>query len=243
MRLEIFFKADKPIPLPIDYNHIVQSMLYHNISPELAVLLHDQGFQYGGRKFKLFTFSKIMGEYRFAEAAREIVFSERFSLIVTSPLAEFCQQLGNYMMLQEKVRLLKHFVKVEKLNITTTEIDEPRACFTTLSPITIYSTFAKPGGGKYTCYFEPGEKEFVTQLEANLRKKYYLLYEKEAPAIPVCMDFQGRPKRHIIKYKDFMIKGYSGKFTLHGPAELLQLALEAGVGSKNSQGFGCLKLC
>jgi len=31
-----------------------------------------------------------------------------------------------------------------------------------------------------------------------------------------------------------------GNILLRGPSALLQLALDAGIGSKNSQGFGCI---
>jgi len=46
---------------------------------------------------------------------------------------------------------------------------------------------------------------------------------------------------NIVYYKDFLIKGYSGKYKIRGDKRLLELALDAGVGSKNSQGFGCIE--
>ncbi len=46
----------------------------------------------------------------------------------------------------------------------------------------------------------------------------------------------------IINYKDTIIKGYTGKLRLSGPKELLQLAVDGGIGSKNSQGFGCVEV-
>jgi len=49
-------------------------------------------------------------------------------------------------------------------------------------------------------------------------------------------------RRNIVKYKDFYVKGYTCRLELEGPRELLQLALDAGIGSKNSQGFGCVEL-
>ncbi|MFZ3132612.1 MAG: CRISPR-associated endoribonuclease Cas6 [Desulfosporosinus sp.] len=39
-----------------------------------------------------------------------------------------------------------------------------------------------------------------------------------------------------------MIKGYSGMMELSGPSQLLQVAIDAGLGSKNSQGCGCLEM-
>lgn len=48
----------------------------------------------------------------------------------------------------------------------------------------------------------------------------------------------GRFNERIVKYKDFIIKGYTGKFELKGSKELMEIAFCTGLGSKNSQGFG-----
>jgi len=50
------------------------------------------------------------------------------------------------------------------------------------------------------------------------------------------------PKLHILEYKGGIIKGYSGMMELSGPPQLLQVAIDAGLGSKNSQGCGCLEV-
>ncbi|MHB1654582.1 MAG: CRISPR-associated endoribonuclease Cas6 [Desulfitobacteriaceae bacterium] len=38
------------------------------------------------------------------------------------------------------------------------------------------------------------------------------------------------------------MKGYSGMMELSGPPPLLQVAIDAGLGSKNAQGCGCLEV-
>ncbi|MDI6814456.1 MAG: CRISPR-associated endoribonuclease Cas6, partial [Desulfitobacteriaceae bacterium] len=52
----------------------------------------------------------------------------------------------------------------------------------------------------------------------------------------------GRTQLHIIPYKGGIIKGYSGNLELLGSQSQLQLAVDAGLGSKNAQGFGCLEV-
>jgi len=42
----------------------------------------------------------------------------------------------------------------------------------------------------------------------------------------------------IVKYKGFVIKGWMGLFKLNLPEPYLSLAYNAGLGAKNSQGFG-----
>ena len=45
---------------------------------------------------------------------------------------------------------------------------------------------------------------------------------------------------HVMKYRDIIIKGHSGTFTLTGDPLLLRLGMDSGLGSKNAQGFGCV---
>jgi len=46
-----------------------------------------------------------------------------------------------------------------------------------------------------------------------------------------------------MQYKNTVIKAYSGLITVSGPIEFLQMMVDSGVGSKNSQGFGCIDIC
>lgn len=50
------------------------------------------------------------------------------------------------------------------------------------------------------------------------------------------------PRLHILEYKGGITKGYSGMMDLSGPPPLLQVAIDAGLGSKNAQGCGCLEV-
>ncbi|MDW8006824.1 MAG: CRISPR-associated endoribonuclease Cas6, partial [Thermomicrobium sp.] len=44
--------------------------------------------------------------------------------------------------------------------------------------------------------------------------------------------------KRLERYKGTWIEGWVGRFVLEGPPDYLRLALEAGLGAKNSQGFG-----
>lgn len=79
-------------------------------------------------------------------------------------------------------------------------------------------------------------------MEKNLQKKYKAFHGTDAPEGNVKIEPIRQPKLSIIKYKNTIIKGYSGRFILSGPAPLLQIAVESGLGSKNSQGFGCVEV-
>jgi len=209
------------------------------MAEEFAEFLHDQGFEVGKRKFKLFTFSRLLGQYRIIGS--EILFTPPIRLIVSSPLKEFCQYLLNGLLSRDSIRLGPNEIRVEKVSVSSPEAqDEVKVRL--LSPVVAYSTFLKPEGGKYTCFFQPGEQEFNRLAEENLRKKYKAFFNQEPPAGDIRIRCLKPPRLHLIKYKNFVVKGYSGVMLLQGPQPLLQMALDAGLGSKNSMGFGLLEM-
>ena len=57
LRLE---SSSDNITLPVHYNHLIQAMIYQSLDDALAHWLHEEGFQCGKRRFKLFTFSRLL---------------------------------------------------------------------------------------------------------------------------------------------------------------------------------------
>ncbi len=108
-----------------------------------------------------------------------------------------------------------------------------------LSPVVAYSTLFRPDGSRYTCYYQPGDGEFSRNAAENIRKKYSALYNTPPPDGELKIRPLHQPKLHVMRFKETVIKGYSGLLRLDGPKELLQLAVDAGLGGKNSMGFGC----
>ena len=50
----------------------------------------------------------------------------------------------------------------------------------------------------------------------------------------------GRTKEVVSYYKRFVIKGHLGRFRLTGSEELIKIVMEAGLGGKNSSGYGLI---
>ena len=69
MQLMVYIALEEPITLPINYNHIVQAIIYCalGIMPDYADFLHDGGYMTGKRQYKMFQFSQLMGDYRIFE--------------------------------------------------------------------------------------------------------------------------------------------------------------------------------
>lgn len=243
MRLKISLDSEQGLKLPVNYNRLLQAAIYRHISPSLAGVLHDRGYVFGKRSFKLFTFSRLLGRYELDREKGEIIFPHGATLVVTSPVQEFCSELLYGFLGAGEVLLGQ-----QKAEVTGVEVDSPRvsgdkAVFELLSPVVVYSTFSKPEGGKYTCYFQPGETEFSRLLSENLAKKHAAFYGKPlSRAGPLQVKVLNRPHMNLVKYKGGVIKGYTCRLELEGPEELLQLGVEAGIGGKNSQGFGCVEI-
>jgi len=240
MHIIISFKSEKPVILPIHYNHMVQALVYNTIDGDLADFLHTKG--YGkDRNFKLFCFSNLRGTYDTRSMPGFIVFREKVELEISSPVSKFCESLANGL-LKKRLQLGENFLEVQGVSVDWKKVTGTRIMVDTLSPVVVYSTLLRPDGRKYTCYFQPGEEDFERIAVENLRKKYRAFYNEEPAEDKVSIKCFKPLRLHVVQYKDTIIKGYSGRMLIEGPPELLQMAFDAGLGAKNSQGFGCLRV-
>ncbi len=242
MQLDISISSANKFTFPIHYNHIVQGFVYSCFHKALSNFIHNNGFVFGSRTFKLFVFSRLIGEYQIDKSKGIITFGKKLNLMIASPIDEICHSLCNNLLNEPHLLLGTQQVIINKVDIQNPLIDSEKIKIMTRSPITVYSTLIRPNGKKYTCYFQPGEKDFINQINANLQKKFMAIHKREAPSGKINLSPLGYVKMNIIKYKGFIIKGYSGKFFMRGPTELLKIALDAGLGAKNSQGFGFITL-
>jgi len=234
--------SNEVLRLPLHYNRLVQAAIYTNLGSDLAEFLHGRGFTAGQRSFKLFTFSRLMGEYRLDKLNKEIIFIKELKLVVSSPLLQFCTSLLNHLLTRGVIYLGEEIAEVTGINVETPKVITEEAEIRLLSPVVVYSTLLKPEGGKYTCYFQPGEGEFTRLIKSNLRKKYEAFYQCQSPVGEIKIMVIGRPQFNLIMYKDTPIKGYTCRLKLTGPPDLLQMGVDAGLGSKGSQGFGCVEV-
>jgi CRISPR-associated endoribonuclease Cas6 len=242
MHITLQFKPEDGFEIPLHYNHILQGVIYNAIDPLLAAFLHSKGFLSSGRSFKLFTFSRLNGRYEIDKCRGSIKFFDEINMTISSPVGEFCNSIANGMLIKRWIDFGKNRVEAKNMMVRQHTVDGRKVIIRTLSPVVAYSTLLRPDGRKYTCYFQPGEPDYDRIISSNLRKKYEAYYNEEAPAGSVKVEKLSQVKMHVMSYKDTVIKGYSGKLQLSGPKELLQIAVDAGLGSKNSQGFGCVEL-
>jgi len=250
MRVDITLNASGGLRLPRQYNELLQGFLYGHLEAELARRLHDEGFIDPGsrRRLRFFTFSRLMGRWR--TDGEQIVFSGPVRWLVASPWEELLSSLVEHLLKGPKLELGSQPIHVE--NIEVEPPLEPRRPITVqaLSPITVYSTLYTAEGRRKTYYYSPFEAEFEELLLKNLARKARIWSGRKAR----CEGSYGEVKaeghirpvkvsprdEHIVRYKGTVIKAWTGVYELDLPPELFRMAFDAGLGAKNSQGFGCV---
>ncbi|KAF2955968.1 CRISPR-associated endoribonuclease Cas6 [Marinitoga sp. 38H-ov] len=237
MRLKLYLDYNELI-LPIHYNHILQGMILKYIDNEdYAEFIHDKGYEYGKRKYKMYTFSRIFGEFELNK--NFVKYKNKGQLIISSADNQLMMYVMDRMFRNPIIELLNQKVKISKIDYSSI-IPSEKLTVVTKSAITVYSTFEKDGKKK-TYYYTPYETEFNELIRKNLINKYKAFYNREPKSYNFHIKNIKNAKEVIVKYKNIVIKGWMGKFELNGDPDLIQFAYDSGIGSKNSIGFGCVE--
>lgn len=240
MRIEIFFDQDAPVAIPIQYNHIIQAIIYSwIIDDRYRQFIHDKGYQINEKTYKLFTFSRINGEYQIDSESRKIIFHKNMRLTISSAVDEFMGYLLNSILLKNKeLNIGGTSVKIGRADVKKPPVFTEKTKLYTLSPCTAYTTLEN----RQTRFYNPFDYEFSDYIRNNLLHKYESLYNKR----PTDDDFTIRPigavKMAKVNYKNFHVIAYNCEMEMEGGQELQKMAYDAGIGGKNSQGFGCIEI-
>lgn len=239
MRLTITLEPKNTVLLPINYGYLLSSLIYSNL-PHNSVFLHDKGFLNEKRKFKLFTFSRLNGKYLLNN--KELAFNGNLNFVFSTAVDDIGNDFARSIIGKESVRLGNADLKVSSVYVHNDPEFDDEILLKMISPLTIYSTLLTSDGKKKTYYFSPYEREFSSLIDKNLRKKYFALNRKQNQNKPLELIPIGRQKEVIANFKKTVIKGWLGIYRIRGDHELLKLAYDAGIGGKNSEGFGCFEL-
>jgi CRISPR-associated endoribonuclease Cas6 len=170
-----------------------------------------------------------------------VAFHPPIKVCISSPIERFLSELINQLVKNSKLQLLGNELQVTSIEIPRSPALGDEAVFYTLSPITVYSTLYTAEGKKKTYYYSPYEEEFSQLASINLARKYKA-YKGEEMHGDVGITPLGRPKESIVLFKGTVIKAWAGRFKIKGDKRLIEMAYEAGIGSKNSAGFGMVEV-
>uniref|UniRef100_A0A7C3J6Y4 CRISPR-associated endoribonuclease n=1 Tax=candidate division WOR-3 bacterium TaxID=2052148 RepID=A0A7C3J6Y4_UNCW3 len=246
MRVRLKFISDKNnITLPVHYNYLLQGFIYDHLSDFLRDKIHNEGYNFEKKIFRFFTFSKIFGKFDIVE--NNIIFNREIYFWISSPINDILNSFASHLIKQKNLKIGSEYLNLVSIEVPLEKKIKEDFNIKTLSPITTYTTLYGLNNKKKTYFYSPFEKEFSDFLEKNIKDKYFAFYGQKGEENADDLKFEIKPlyvskrNEHVIIYKKTVIKAWSGIYTIKGSPSLLKLAYEAGIGSKNSQGFGMIE--
>lgn len=248
MRLKIELISNQKVKLPVGYNAYIQALVYNFLDKADSKWLHDEGYKFENRQFRLFTFSSILERGDYIREKKLFIFPENISFYISSPLEWVLEQIAKNFIKSTKVRIGSNDLIISSIDVMkpvkfTNSSIKVRA----ITPIEVHSTIVKPDGKKLTYYYSPFEKEFNNLINENSKKKWKSLFRKDCEYnISIYPHFRGSGYERIVYFgtgdNKTIIKGWKGYFEVSGEIEILQFIYDAGLGSRNSQGFGMVEV-
>lgn len=203
MQLYVHIELDEPLVLPINYNHIIQAVIYRTLSvmPDYTDFLHNRGYSSGHRQYKMFQFSQLKGKYRIKE--KSIIFYSFIELEIRSPEPLLIQLLDGGFRYGGITFGQKNYKNIRtKINDFTVEKEE--LIVKTVTPIVVYSTDSTT---KYTVYYSPEDIEFYEEIQNNAYRKYQAYYEVEPDSyVEIREAGDMTAKKLVTKYQAVILK-------------------------------------
>lgn len=242
MRLKLLLETKGPTLIPWDYRAQLIGTVYKVLSladPAYTHWLHTEGFKREKKVYRLFVFSDLIPRHFLAQKEGLYV-SEWITWELASPDTRFVEKFREGLKKNaNEIKLLGNTFEVVDILQTEFPSFSGSLLFRTISPIVV-STF-NPEFSQHPIYLEPDQPEFTIALERNLIAKWEAFYgrnwKRERPGIRVW-----EPQKKLITVFNINVKAWHLKVQIWGPEELVRFAYNAGLGEKNSQGFGMLEV-
>ena len=239
VRIKVELTSPDYIVLRKGFLRSLQGLIYKLLDKHSAQWLHNHGFLYEKRRFKLFTFSSILEKAKYDKKNSYFQFPRDISFYISSPVDWILEQIarnfvtGEEFYLNQNRLFLKSIVILQNINFKN-EVE-----IKTINPIAMRSTDIK---GKYKLY-EPDD-QFSELINKNLQKKWFALKGEECSfaleIVPIAV------KKSVVWYgnrnKGCAVEGWKGTFYLKSESELLKFAYDTGLGERNSMGFGMIEM-
>jgi CRISPR-associated endoribonuclease Cas6 len=233
--ISITFKA-RGASFSLSYHHHIQGMIYKLLSSnsDYSDFLHEGGYENGGRSFKLFTFSSLRGPKTIRKDY--VYFPDFVFLDVRSVSDVFTDCLVAELNSRGQVEIMGNNLPVHDIRIAEPSIDEGRIPVSFLSPVTAHVTDAETNKTEFLTPFDP---RFEKHIDMNFRRKYGAYYGQQ-PATGISLEAQTIRQRdkYVTWFKNDYIVAWRGEYELKGDPEHLTFLYYAGLGARNSAGFG-----
>lgn len=142
MQLLIELKKIDQFSLPVNYNYLLQSMIYNLLDnkEKLSRKIHETGYQIEDKHFKLFTFSLLRGQYKIHGKRIEFLDKVRFEIrtVDKNILLTIVESLLNL----ETLRIGQNLVKILNVKIGEKKLTGTSYKIRMISPLVVRSTDA-----------------------------------------------------------------------------------------------------
>ena len=249
MRIQILVDVGQDFTLPVNYNNLLVGVIYRYLgdsNPEYADFLHDEGYRAAQKRFKLFTFSRLLAKHR-RIIDGQIHFGSTITWYVSSPVEKFLSHFADTLLTEGRLSIGQHELKVKDVSIPRTPKFQSNMRFRCLSPI-VMSAAREHEGKRRTHYCLQDDPELSQLIRQNLIRKHEAVYgsiSDDALSFRFDEDYIRRSPRRITQLVDFKgikIRGVLCPFYVSGSTALIRVGYECGFGDKNSIGFGMAEL-
>lgn len=248
--------------VPFNYAYRLSGFLYAVLADadaQYARFLHEQGYALSPtRRFKLFTFSDLqIPDFRVDARAGGIWVNSTYvewvvSFYIDTAAQHFIEGLFRDQRCVIASPTHRAEFMIERVEAIPIDIKGETVRLRTLSPVVI----AERDSRGLDQYLHPADERFAPLLISNLMGKYESVgllsnvgpTETDLPNVSYRLLPQHQPKSRLLTIKEgsraqTQVRGYYNfDFELSGPPDVLELAVLAGVGRYNAEGFGCVRV-
>lgn len=254
MRLLVHLEIlSKNKTLPINYQYPITAWIYktlHQSDPEFSDWLHQQGYHFEKKKFKLFTFSTLQFEGVQVQGDRITAHGKtctlKLSFLIPDALGHFVQGCFASQQFSLGDSLSRVDFAVCGIELQPEPDFKETMEFVAITPIVISKPEAR--NGKLIAQFmKPGDTDYQHFFFNNLMQKYQAAGQTELQNINLQFETKSEAKSRLITIKAntaqaTKVKGYLFRFRINAPVALLKTAYLAGFGESNSLGFGMVEV-
>jgi len=271
MRLKLTLAIDHHFNiLPINYPYYISAWIYNTIyvgNSDFSRWLHEQGYSYESKRFKLFTFSKLFIRPHWDRFGDRIkIFSGKAELQLSFYVDEAVEHFIIGLFQNQHFSLGDRHSEAKFEVLTVERLPDPsfgsEAVLECISPLCLSRNNEERGQPEYLA---PDFPDYQRYFFDNLFYKYLAagqsspilagigeggidsLREQANARQPLAINVLSDPKSRLIKIKadtpqETSVRGYSYRFKISAPPELIEFGYHAGFGEKNSLGFGCVSV-
>ena len=236
MRLKITLRNNH-LNLPINYQHILQGLIYSSFDIDnYGKFIHDVGYRLENKKYKLFVFSNLFGDYRISNNI--ITFFGDVYFYISGYYLELINNVYESFRNKECLSLNGsnlYIRNIEVINLDRFE-DDQIIRLRTLSPLVAYTT-----KDRYVTYYKPSDVEFEELCVSNLIDKNAALNNPIDEIHFEIISVENEKKR-LVKFKNNFYVSYLCDMEVVVNYDTLNLIYDTGLSAKGSTGFGMVEI-